>query len=64
MKKPIQKIILIIGALFFLIAYKDLKKGFIDGFYEKSEQKVNVVIKKIKSGQYDDFYFPAIIKIY
>jgi hypothetical protein len=64
MKKPIQKILLLIGSLFFLIAYKDFKKGFIDGFYEKNGKKMDVVIKKIKSGQYEDLYFPAIIVIY
>jgi hypothetical protein len=64
MRKPIQKILLFIVVLYFLLAYKDVKKGFIDGYNEANKQSSKSLINNKKNGQYHDFFYPTIILKY
>jgi hypothetical protein len=64
MKKPVQKILLLIFALYLLTAYTDFKKGFLEGFMQKNCKPINSTINTITKGNLDDLKLPLIIKIY
>ncbi len=64
MKKPVQKILLLLITLYCFAAYSDIKQGFADGFRQKTGKPCKAAINENTATGFDGFGFPVIIKIY
>ena len=63
MKQPLKKIILLIIALYCITAYTDFKKGFMEGFFQKSHKQIKTSGKSNPNGDFGSLIFKVIIKV-
>jgi hypothetical protein len=64
MKQPAKKILLLIIAVYCIAAYADFKKGFIEGFFQKSDKQIKASAENNDNDNFGSLIFPLIIKLY